>query len=63
MSNYYRALRSSFMLSADMAHGLHPNYSEKHHPQHAPKLHQGIVIKTNANQRYMTDTVGATIVR
>ena len=51
------------MLSADMAHGLHPNYSEKHHPQHAPKIHEGIVIKTNANQRYMTDTVGATIVR
>jgi aspartyl aminopeptidase len=51
------------MLSADMAHGMHPNYSEKHHPQHAPRIHEGIVIKTNANQRYMTDSVGASIVR
>ena len=51
------------MISADMAHGLHPNYSEKHHPQHAPKIHGGIAIKNNANQRYMTDTVGATLIR
>ena len=46
-----------------MAHGVHPNYSEKHHPIHSPKLHHGIVLKTNANQRYMTDTVGASIIR
>lgn len=39
MSEYYRAMRRSFMLSADMAHGMHPNYSEKHHPQHAPRIH------------------------
>lgn len=32
MQDYYRAMRRSFMLSADMAHGQHPNYSEKHHP-------------------------------
>ncbi len=32
LSDYYRAMRRSFMLSADMAHGMHPNYSEKHHP-------------------------------
>ena len=63
MSDYYRAIRQSFLLSADMAHGLHPNYQEKHQPQHAPKIHQGIVLKTNANQRYMTDTVSATLVR
>jgi aspartyl aminopeptidase len=46
-----------------MAHGIHPNYSEKHHPLHAPKIHSGIVIKLNANQRYMSDAVSSTIMR
>lgn len=49
MSDYYRAIRGSFLISADMAHGVHPNYSEKHQGLHTPKIHQGIVLKTNAN--------------
>lgn len=60
--DYFRAIRQSFLVSADMAHGLHPNYQEKHQAQHAPRIHQGIALKTNANQRYMTDIVGATII-
>lgn len=63
LSDYYRAIRQSFLISADMAHGVHPNYSEKHQPLHAPKIHQGIALKINANQRYMTDTVGSAILR
>lgn len=55
--------RKSFALSADMAHALHPNYSEKHHPQHAPVMHGGVVLKMNANQRYATDFVGCTMIR
>ena len=55
--------RKSFALSADMAHAQHPNYSEKHHPQHAPQMHKGVVLKMNANQRYATDFVGCSIVR
>ena len=62
-SDYYRAIRQSFLISADMAHGHHPNYQEKHQPQHAPRVQQGIVLKTNANQRYMTDIVGASVIR
>jgi aspartyl aminopeptidase len=46
-----------------MAHAIHPNYSEKHHPLHSPKIQQGIVLKTNANQRYTTDAVSASILR
>ena len=49
-----KILRNSILLSADGAHGIHPNYPEKHDWQHAPVLNQGVVIKTNANQSYST---------
>uniref|UniRef100_A0A7S3NKJ0 aspartyl aminopeptidase n=1 Tax=Aureoumbra lagunensis TaxID=44058 RepID=A0A7S3NKJ0_9STRA len=58
------ALRArSLLVSADMAHAAHPNYSERHDPEHAPKLGKGLVIKHNANQRYATDAIGATLLR
>ncbi len=45
-------LPQSFLISADMAHGIHPNYPEKHEPDHYPLLNRGIVLKANAGMRY-----------
>ena len=50
-----RAMSSSLLISADMAHAIHPNYPDQHEPQHAPELGKGLVIKTNANQSYATN--------
>ncbi len=52
--DYSRCLALSMMVSMDNAHGLHPNYMEKHDAQHRPLLNNGPVIKLNANQRYAT---------
>ncbi|MCR5784864.1 MAG: M18 family aminopeptidase [Eubacterium sp.] len=54
---YHRMLASSLMISADNAHGMHPNYPEKADETNRPYLNEGIVIKYNANQKYTTDAV------
>lgn len=58
-----RARISSFMVSADNAHAVHPNYASKADPVNRPKINEGIVIKYNANQRYTTDAVSAAVFR
>ena len=59
--DYIRACAGSFMLSADNAHAVHPNYQEKADPTNRPHMNKGIVIKYNANQKYTTDAVSAAI--
>lgn len=59
--DYLRTLSGSFMISADNAHAVHPNYSEKADPVNRPVLNRGIVIKYNANQKYCTDAVSAAV--
>jgi aspartyl aminopeptidase len=58
-----QCLAKSFLVSADMAHAIHPNYTEKHEEQHQPLFHKGVVVKHNANQRYATTALTAYMFR
>lgn len=59
--HYFTALASSFMLSADNAHAVHPNHPEYSDPQNHAYMNEGIVIKFNANQKYTTDGVSEAV--
>ncbi len=58
-----RILDKSLMVSTDNAHGVHPNYPEKHDSNHGPLLNGGPVIKVNARQRYATTGTTAALFR
>lgn len=60
---YLQKLPQSFMLSADNAHGAHPNYGDRCDPVNRPKLGGGVVLKFSGNQKYTTDAVSAAVVR
>ncbi|MBS5884415.1 MAG: M18 family aminopeptidase [Clostridium sp.] len=57
----HRALSSSIMISADLAHAVHPNAEEKHDPTNRPVLGNGPVLKTAASGSYSTDSYNAAI--
>ncbi|GHV64906.1 putative M18 family aminopeptidase 2 [Bacteroidia bacterium] len=57
----FRSIHNSFLISADMAHALHPNYPEKYDPTNHPHLNGGPVVKVNANQKYITDGDSAAV--
>ncbi len=54
--DFVRCIQHSLLISADNAHGIHPNYADKHDANHGPLLNHGPVIKVNANQRYATSS-------
>ena len=56
-------LAGSFMVSADNAHALHPNHPELSDSANAPVINGGVVLKFNANGRYVTDGVSAAVFR
>lgn len=57
----HRALANSLMISADLAHAVHPNVEEKHDPTNRPVLGKGPVLKTAASGSYSTDSYNAAI--
>jgi aspartyl aminopeptidase len=57
--DFHRAIAGTVVASGDMAHATHPNYPEKHEPQHQIAINGGPVLKTNVKLRYATDSVGA----
>ncbi|KAG9246263.1 aspartyl aminopeptidase-like protein [Calycina marina] len=60
---YEQTLASSFLISADMAHSVNPNYSGKYESDHRPEMNKGTVIKINANQRYATNSPGIVLIQ
>lgn len=58
-----RIIAGSMLISADNAHGIHPNFADKHDQNHGPMLNAGPVIKINANQRYATNSLTSAVFR
>jgi len=57
----HRGIAASVCASADMAHATHPNYSDRHEPQHQVVIGGGPVLKINAQVRYATDAQGTAV--
>ena len=58
---FFTSIYSSFMISSDLAHAVHPNIPEKHDPTNRPIMGKGPVIKINANQAYTSDSYSIAI--
>ncbi|KAJ5594100.1 Aspartyl aminopeptidase [Penicillium hispanicum] len=60
---YEQTLSTSFLISADMAHSINPNYAAKYEADHKPEMNKGCVIKINANARYATNSPGIVLLQ
>lgn len=59
--DYYRALASSFMLSADNAHAVHPNHPGLTDVNNCVYMNEGVVVKSHAGQKYTSDGVSIAV--
>ncbi|ORT98879.1 putative M18-family aminopeptidase 2 [Anaerovibrio sp. JC8] len=59
----WQGINGGFMLSVDVAHGLHPNYPDKTDPTNRPMLNKGFVIKQAASQSYACDAEAVAMVK
>jgi aspartyl aminopeptidase len=60
---YEQTLSTSFLISADMAHSVHPNYAAKHESNHRPEMNKGTVIKINSDTHYATNSPGIVLLQ
>jgi len=58
---FRRAVSNSIIISADLAHAVHPNYGEKCDPTNKPVLGGGPVLKIAASGSYSTDSYASAI--
>ena len=58
---YLKEIANSFLVSADNAHAVHPNYAGKADPVNKPKVNGGPVIKFNAAQKYTSDALSSAV--
>jgi aspartyl aminopeptidase len=62
-TTYEQTCCTSFLVSADMAHSVHPNFVGKYENNHQPEMNKGTVLKINANQRYATNSPGIVLLQ
>ena len=55
-------MRDAFMLSLDVAHATHPNYSEKSDPTNQIVMGRGVALKSSASQRYVSDSEASAVI-
>ena len=60
--DFTRRVVSSFLISLDNAHAVHPNHPEKCDPTNEVTMGGGVVIKAHANGAYTTDALTAGII-
>ncbi|WP_028829637.1 M18 family aminopeptidase [Proteocatella sphenisci] len=60
--DFLQSIEKSFIISADMAHSVHPNFSEKSDLTNKPKMNKGITIKQSANKKYTSDSKGTGVI-